>query len=91
MAGFRAVGGVSISSDFNFEYLEAGAVVWLEQVIQDFALLLRGIVKEQSRSATAAAEPAKAVKRAAAAGAVDCDDRGCDLHRGACALATVCN
>jgi hypothetical protein len=76
MAGLGAVGGVHVGADLNLEDLNVGAVVGLEEIVEDLAALGLGIVDEQARVAAAAADGANAVEDLTRAAGVDCDGLG---------------
>ncbi len=72
----RAVGRVRVAPDLDLEDLQVGAVVRLEQVVEDLTLLRSRIVLEQPRVTATAADRADAVEHATGAAAVDSNRRG---------------
>ena len=76
VAGLGTVGGVHVCADLDLEDLDAGAVVGLEEIVENLAALGLGIVDEKARVATAAADGSDSVEDAAGTGCVDDDGLG---------------
>src|ERR1019366_5887443 len=48
VAGFSSVRRIGIAANFNFENVQACAIVWFEEITEDLGLLCSGIVEEQA-------------------------------------------
>ncbi len=76
VAGLGPVGGVHVRTDLDLEDLHAGTVVGLEKIVENLAPLRLGIVDEQARVASAAADGSDTVEDSARTGGVDDDGLG---------------
>jgi hypothetical protein len=78
MAGLSSVGRIGVSTNFDLEDMQAGSIVGLEEIIQNFALLCSRIVEKQARGSATATQTPYSIERATRAPPIDTDAR-CSL------------